>query len=146
MTRFWGSGFVFLGAVAHILGGCLLLNGSTGLATWSAGLDAVFQSLLNSHGTLSLGVTLIVVGCLAIIGMFWKRWSDFLTAPQFLFFIAAIIGVTVAIANGTYPDGYIPKGGAKFIANDQVWLLAFASGHTAEFLLRLLRIGPWRRA
>ena len=139
-----GSRFVFFGALIHLAGGALLYSGASGRVTWTAGLDSAFVTLLGPTGTPVLGAALIAAGGLALLGIAWKRWSDWLTAPQFFFYLAAALGVAAAIAAGRYPDGYVPDGGGYFIAMDQLMTLGIALGHTQEFAARLFRIGRWR--
>lgn len=96
-------------------------------------LDQLFQG-----GSLWVGGILIGSGVLSLFGTvnFHIPWYI-----RFLFFIPQqilmglqLISISIVLANGAYPDGYVPVGGAWFILKDQIWAWVLAIAHTFWFI------------
>ncbi len=78
---------------------------------------------------------LIFAGALAIVGsrygLFLHHRIHILTfLPQQLLLMLQVFAITTVIANGEYPDGYVPMGKGWFILADQIWPWALSISHT----------------
>lgn len=63
-----------------------------------------------------------------------KPWITLtLLLPQQFLLLLSLISILLAVATGTYPDGYSPQGGGIFILADQLWMLTICIWHTVEY-------------
>lgn len=125
--------------VVHIISGiCILLEPSAIMVSSFAGIKWV-TTLYAPAESLS-GFMLIAVGTAAIIG--GTRSVPIFTAtrlkligPQVILLVFTLASVLCTMAEGRYPDGYIPDGGTLFIVADQSLAAVVSLFHVLEVLL-----------
>lgn len=117
--------------LAHLMSGIVALASPAALyVTPLAGFVDLTKMAGLSHNM--AGVILIVVGFAAIAASrFSFRGRILLLIPQQALLLMQIWSISLAMASGVYPDGYIPTGGGAFVLNDQIWPWLLTISHSA---------------
>lgn len=117
--------------MAHLVSGLIALKVPAALGvTPLAGFDHFAHSL--GIGSQVSAYILIIVGILAVIASTYTfPYRVFLLIPQQLVLLLQVWSISLAMASGRYPDGYIPVGGGAFILNDQIWPWLLTVSHSA---------------
>lgn len=120
--------------LAHVMSGiAVFITPEAMRVTPLASLSHIADSLGYLKGGF-VAATLIGAGLMAIIGANIRSanrlWHALLFAPQQALLMLQLYTITIALAEGKYPDGYIPLGGAWFILADQSWAFLMAVSHS----------------
>lgn len=133
--------------LAHIISGIAIIVSPYSVnVTPLASLDIVASSL--GYGSGFVGMTLVGAGFMAVIGgnldLALPRWVHAaLFIPQEILLLLQLGSISVALVQGTYPDGYVPQGGPWFILTDQIWAWVLAVSHSI-WLAAYIWGGPTR--
>ena len=129
MSRFITSGLlIWTIIVYHVIAGIGVLIEPT--VRNVTGLAAVYGVFGNYDY-----VVYFMISFVAIVGEVVKyKYIIGLTIFQQILLFISTTGELVAISNGTYPDGYLPKGGSIFILIDQTPTLLLCILHVIAMI------------
>ncbi len=120
------------GLIAALVG---IVHIAIGVIAWvePAAIMTVPLALFAATPSWAVSAVMMSAGGMALVGVRAHRFA--LMAPQQVLLVLHSMAAAYAIASGQYADGYVPDGGALFIAADQSFLLALCVAHSAEFLV-----------
>jgi hypothetical protein len=123
-----------IGLVHIVGGGAVLVTPHAAYVSQLAGLLALIPD------PVAIAVVLIVVGAMAVtarLAPMTPQVSAALIAPQQIVLLVQLVGIGIAAASGSYPDGYVPVpgdhwGSVWFIVGDQAALILLCLSHTLD--------------
>lgn len=125
-------------AISHLAIGLMVWLGNVEPALHTTQMDLI--SKIFNYNPMTVGLVFAISAIMAAIPFietYPRRRGLLLVIPQQVILLIQAVSILLALWNGHYPDGYVPKSGSNFIFVDQLMLLTLIVWHTLEYYLTM---------